>query len=208
MNVVEGLPTECPNDSGHTITAAKTGVSENRSVTHFTSSSDPTTDENAAAGYEDLDRWKNTTSKDLFFLVHAETGKWVKLSSLGTFGGAQDIVVSWAKDSGQNYLKLDQSIYMGVSLPFRGTALLGTPTAIKVIVRAKDIGKYCDVRIINKDNADVIAEKLNIANNDFEIVDMGSLSSLPTGEVKMAVQGRKASTDGTDAHLQALIVAF
>ncbi|MHC4342910.1 MAG: hypothetical protein ACYSX0_22200 [Planctomycetota bacterium] len=207
MNVVDGLPTECPNNPAHTITAAKTGDLESREYTYFEDTSDPTSSENEAAGYKTLDQWKNTSTKQLFFLVHAPTGKWVKLADL-IGSSVSDIQIPMIKDNTTPWVEYGQVYYQGVEFIFPGTDRRGPPTVIKMIARAKDSGKSADLRVYDFTNSQVIVEKLGITNTEFAIIDLGDIDNLPTGEARWIAQGKKPASGGTNAQIKLCYVGY
>ncbi|MHA2062822.1 MAG: hypothetical protein ACXABY_00335 [Candidatus Thorarchaeota archaeon] len=82
INAVTGEPDECPEDSEHSI--GTVGISDSRLVTYFEDTVNPTTSENTAAGYERNDEWQNTMSQELFVLVDADNGIWMRSAGMSS----------------------------------------------------------------------------------------------------------------------------
>ena len=82
---------------------------------------------------------------------------------------------------------------------FRGTDEMGTPTNIKLLLYEGGVGATAtlNVRIVDRDNGDaVICSQSAVSPATYpnaSIVDMGTLSNLPTSEHRLAVEIQKAS---------------
>jgi hypothetical protein len=76
---------------------------------------------------------------------------------------------------------------------FRGTTVLGSPTAIKAIAwRLSGSGTF-SMRVYDLTNALEICEVTGLSSAVATIQDFGSLSNLPTGEAMWEVQAKVSS---------------
>jgi len=84
-------------------------------------------------------------------------------------------------------------------LPFRGSSLLGTPTAIYVLVWANTATPTpnFDVRLYDSTNSLVIAEALNITTSLTPVyLPLGAISNVPSSDAILVIQGRANSNAG------------
>lgn len=106
-----------------------------------------------------------------------------------------------------NYLFTKGAIYAVLtSFVFKGTTLLGSPTNIKAIVHVKTALKPGDVRVYDLTNANTICEATGISSLVPIIVDLGTLSNLPSGEVMFEVQAKCPLAD--EVYVSGLIIEF
>ena len=106
--------------------------------------------------------------------------------------------LSFANEA-QFYLIAEETTYeILVNYLFRGTDVIGSPDAIKMIATTTGSIGGLDVRIYDVTNSLVICEKLGFlaaVDQVFEIVDLGTLSNLPTSsaifelQVKLQIDG-------------------
>ena len=89
---------------------------------------------------------------------------------------------------------------------FCGTDKVGTPTNIKIIAHVEKITGEGNVRIYDVTNSKVICEKTGIFNLVSEVIDMGVLSNLPTGEAVLEIQAK--NLDGDETRISSLAVKF
>lgn len=92
---------------------------------------------------------------------------------------------------------------------FGGTNTLGTPTKIKVVGWKDAATTSWDLQILDITNVTTIAVKTGNTGNSPEIVDMGTLSNLPTAEAMFEAQLKRAGgTGGNMVHVNALSIEF
>jgi len=97
----------------------------------------------------------------------------------------------------------------GAYFIFQGTANLGTPTNIKAVLCVEDDSSPGSLRIYDTTNAKIIAELTDIDNENPQILDLGTLSNLPTGEALIEVQGKvEHDEEHEELHLKALSIQF
>lgn len=89
---------------------------------------------------------------------------------------------------------------------FCGTAVAGSPTNIKIIAHIEKAEDLCSVRIYDVTNSKVICEKTGINNTASQVIDLGTLSNLPTAEAVFEIQAK--STDGDEIRISSLAVEF
>ena len=80
-------------------------------------------------------------------------------------------------------------------LIFRGTNIMGTPSAIKAILWVLTDGLAGAIRIWDLTNNLQIAEKTNVTNGDLEILSLGTLANLPAAEAiwELALKGTETT---------------
>jgi len=94
-------------------------------------------------------------------------------------------------------------------LIFRGTVALGTPTNIKIITEVNGGGSPSgDIKIFDVTNSNTIVEKTGITTAPFAILDLGTLSNLPTGEAVIEIQMKKNTGSTNNIRMAALAVIF
>jgi len=116
-----------------------------------------------------------------------ETGK---LDNSLLTGGAKSMVVSFASGTSTGLSTSTVGYVRKADFIYAGSSVVGPITAIKATIWKSDIGGASgSIKIINKSNADVICELINIDNTDSSVVlDLGPLSNVPTGTVTFEVQ--------------------
>lgn len=150
------------------------------------------------------------TSADVFLLQDAAAAgetKWATLARMLAGSSVADIQIPMIKDATTPWAEYGQAFYQGVEFVFPGTDRRGPPTMIKMIARAKDSGKVSDLRLYDLTNGKVIAEKLGITNNVFLIIDLGTITNLPTGEARWEAQGKKPG-GGTNCQIKLCYVGY
>jgi len=106
-----------------------------------------------------------------------------------------------------NYLFTKGAIYAVLTrFVFKGTTLLGSPTNIKAIVHVKTVAKPGDVRVYDLTNANAICEVTGISSLIPIVVDLGTLSNLPSGEVMFEIQAKCPLAD--EVYVSGLIIEF
>lgn len=95
-------------------------------------------------------------------------------------GGAKTINFTFG-DKDHNGIKVSSSHYSAMrSFIFAGSDKLGSPSSVKVIADVR--GDYGSIRLYDATNGNVICEKQDISNTDLEIIDLGTIENVPTGE--------------------------
>jgi hypothetical protein len=148
---------------------------------------------------------------DWLLIEDSEAGNKKRKAKLGTAiaaTGARDIQLTTIKDETTPWIKFGQTTYAGLAFIFQGTTILGDPSKIEVIARAKDPGKTGDLRVFDVDNNKVICELIGISNNTFQILDLGDLDNLPSSKTIWEIQGRKAASSGTEIQIQFVHIEF
>jgi len=91
---------------------------------------------------------------------------------------------------------------------FRGTDI-GTPTKIKATCWVDNVGDIGAIKIYDLTNSATIAENNNITNTTESIIDLGTLSNLPSSEAIWEVQFARPTGSGQDKfNLSSLLVEF
>jgi len=116
-------------------------------------------------------------------------------------------VISFAVN-GNPYLtkSLDGTYLALATFPFPGTTAFGTPSKMKILNKGAGSGSR-DLKIQQVSGTPAtIAEKTGLTNTTFTILDMGTLSSLPTTEQIFEIQAKSSASE--DNHLAALILEY
>lgn len=107
------------------------------------------------------------------------------------------------------FIKVSAASYLLVrQFVFKGSNTVGVPTNIKVIAGSEIVDKGFDIRIFDSTNANVLAEMLNITTIGMIIRDMGTLSSIPTGESIFEIHMRKNVSSGGTGKIASLEVFY
>jgi hypothetical protein len=102
---------------------------------------------------------------------------------------------AWSDES-QPYLKGSNSDYeVKAYINFPGSTAVGTPTAIKSLVW-NDSGSGSSIRIYDRTNSNIIAELTSFSGSSPQLLDLGTLSNVPTGQAVFEVQTKKGGSAG------------
>lgn len=113
--------------------------------------------------------------------------QWVNSHALSSIG------ISFGGDSTAQFSTNNASYTVARTFLFRGTATLGTPKAARVIASCAT-NTTSQVRIFNPATGLVVAESAVISAQVPTVIDLGTLSNLPTGEAALEVQIRRTSS--------------
>jgi hypothetical protein len=127
------------------------------------------------------------TSLDVWFSNTSIMGALNELAQLKATGLTGD-VYSWATSGTTPYLATTSTSWtpMG-SFIFDGTTLKGTPQKIEVIANNQAVTQT-DIRVYDVTNSNVICTYTGLTTGSQTIVDLGTLSNLPTGSAIFEVQ--------------------
>lgn len=118
---------------------------------------------------------------------------------------AKNIVITLCGNA-QNYIFTKNTYYTVFNeFCFCGTTVVGSPTNIKIIAHSKSATAGI-VRIYDVTNSKVICEKTGIVNLTSEVIDLGTLSNLPTGEAVCEIQAKTGA--GGEIRISSLAVKF
>jgi len=150
------------------------------------------------------------THKDLTDNPHtvtsAQVGAYTQAEVNTLVNGAKCIEITLSGNA-NNYLLAKNTTYAVLTrFIFKGTTKLGSPTNIKAIVHVKTAAKPGDVRIYDLTNANVICEVTGISSLVPILVDLGTLSNLPSGEAMFEVQAKDPLAD--EVYVSGLILEF
>jgi len=150
------------------------------------------------------------THKDLTDNPHtvtsAQVGAYTQAEVNTLVNGAKCIEITLSGNA-NNYLLAKNTTYTVLtSLIFKGTTILGSPTKIKAIIHVKTAAKPGDVRIYDLTNANAICEVTGISSLVPIVVDLGTLSNLPSGEAMFEVQAKDPLAD--EVYVSGLIIEF
>jgi len=107
------------------------------------------------------------------------------------YAGTRYWTVALTNSSGLPYQRSTSETYEIVAIiPWLGSDLLPDPEEIYVNVRAYAVGTTMDVRIYDRTNMLTIAELIGIADRDFTLRTMGTISNVDTGPAAWEVQIR------------------
>lgn len=116
----------------------------------------------------------------------------------------------FSKDNaaGAEHRETNSSSYIAtVSFIFPGTTSRGIPQTIKTIASNSKADTSGNVKVFDVTNAATIAEKTAISGETKAIVDLGTLSNLPSGEAVFELQFKRNAGTGT-FRLHAMAINF
>jgi hypothetical protein len=101
-----------------------------------------------------------------------------------------------------NYTKMAE-------FPYQGSNVTGAPSAIKIIASKSSNATDFSIRIDNGDNGDVICEVTGQTNDQMAIINMGTISNVPTTEAILEIYGKKTGSGaGKKGMLSSLLIEF
>lgn len=162
----------------------------------------PTANDDKNNGYGIGSRWINTNLKFEFICVDDSVGAaiWLLLNR-----EIADIHMSFGGDL-TGYCKCGLTSWdVQRRFIFRGTDVLGTPTAFKAIVAVS--ANTGDIRLYDATNSNIIAVIYNYTNTSWDIVTDSNLSNLPTGEAMFEIQ-LKVDNEGDWNYLSGASLIF
>ncbi len=147
-----------------------------------------------------------TVSNGLGITVNPET---IDISGGGAMTGNNDIILSWVEKQ-KPFFEVTVVAYSSTESPafiYRGSAAIGTPSAMKVILAVGDATKPVDVRLRDVTNGLTIAEVTGLVNLAQAIVDLGAinLANVPVGEAIFEVQCQSTLGGAANLYSSALI---
>jgi len=179
-------PTLCPHNPAHTVIAdSKCIIEIAECYNNFEATTNPTANDDIDAGYSVGSRWVNNTLGFEFVCVDntADAAVWLLLSRETpdihlSFGGIEN---NYCKTSSTSWDVLRRFV-------FRGTDIIGTPVAFKVIAAVS--ANTADIRLYDVLNSTIIGGMVNIDNDSWNILTDSSLENLPTSESVFEVQAK------------------
>jgi hypothetical protein len=168
----------------------------------------PTVNDDADAGYEPGSWWVDVNNNRAYQCVDATNGAAI-WETTSPSGGGKAMVVAFASGSSKHVSTTSPTYESLAHIIFPGTNTVGTPTNIKI--NAWRTGgaptPAVDFRVVNLNNADVIAEVTGITvTNEDNIADMGTLSNLPTDATVFEIQGRRSG--GATGFISSLEISY
>ncbi len=121
-------------------------------------------------------------------------------------------VVSLFSGTGQPY-RANSGTTWGVlaRLPFPGTNSVGSPDTVEVLLSRSNATNTVGVRLWDKTNGVAVAQATGLTptadDTDPDIVDLGTVSNLPTGPAVFEIQANSTSAS-TDSEVHALDIRF
>jgi len=185
-------PAVCPVNGTHTITLDKTSIIKSGKADTITElTSDPTVNDDASKGFK-KGSMIFTEDGEIFICKDSTVGAadWKKLPKNKT--------VSQVFQTGESgFVKGGNTDYTTIgSFVFEGTTKGGAPQKIKVVADKFNATSF-DVRVQDSANGNVIAELTNQNSSGINILDMGSIGNLPSGETTFELQ-IKATGNGNN----------
>jgi len=106
----------------------------------------------------------------------------------------------------------DKNPYISISLNpsfttifgflFRGSTILGIPTSIKIVSSVSNNDITVNIRLLNVTQGTIIASINNINNETAQIINLGTLSNIPTSEGILELQVYRSSGPSKDKFFQ------
>lgn len=121
--------------------------------------------------------------------------------------GDKDIILPFGEYS-KDYISFKKIYYeTRREVIYRGSSIIGTPTNIKMLVSVRYSSRPCSFRLYDSINGNVVGELTSIANEEMQILNIGTIANIPTGEAILEVQG-KSNTSRGELKLYCIILEF
>lgn len=119
--------------------------------------------------------------------------------SLDTTIANNPLYASLVSDGDTPYVRTSSAVYEVLGMiDYPGSAVVGTISSIRAIATCLTSGKFSDIRIFDVTNGNIICQLLNVPGDQFAIVNLGALASIPAAGAVLELQGRVAATNGDD----------
>ncbi len=175
----------------------------------FDATTAPTASDDSGDGYEVGSRWIDVSADKAYVCVDATatSAVWIETTQSGSI--QTPIEISIGGNTAPQFSTSSTSYVVATVFRFAGTTALGTPTAMKAIGFKDASPTSWDVQIFDATNANIIATKTGNTGTASELVDVGTLSNLPTGAAIFEVQlKRTGGTGGSMVHAQTASIDF
>lgn len=175
----------------------------------FDATAAPTANDDSGDGFEPGSMWVDVSADKAYICLDATatSAVWTETTQSGSI--QTPIEISIGGNAAPQFSTSSTSYVVAAAFRFAGTTALGTPTAMKAIGFKDASPTSWDVQIFDATNANIIATKTGNTGTASELVDMGTLSSLPTGAAIFEVQlKRTGGTGGSMTHAQSVSIDF
>jgi hypothetical protein len=163
----------------------------------------PTADDDNTLGYSVGSRWHDTTGSASYVCLSAATGAAVWKSTTAAASATIDQAIPFAKVNS----KSDSYVTVGCFV-FRGSSVMGTPSSIHAIAGVQVASGY-SARVYDVTNSQTICEKVQGSESFPSVVDLGSISNVPTGAAVWEFQlKRDGGTGNSDVEAASIDVRF
>lgn len=135
------------------------------------------------------DLTEETTPAAGDFLLGWESGGALRKFDVGDLPGSGGASQAFTAQMHNNVAKstVSATYEAQIQWPFLGSTALGTPTGIKVTGEVAG-GTTSKVRVYDVTNSQVICELTGISNTTAQVLDLGTLSNVPTGAAVWELQ--------------------
>ena len=88
-----------------------------------------------------------------------------------------------------------------ITFKYDGSDNIGDIDYVEIICwKDSNVTSY-DIRLVNRQNSDVIAEATGLTNNTLDINDLGTISNIPTESTILELQGRRVGGSGNNKNV-------
>jgi len=187
-------------DDGSTTNVVCVGSCKN----NRTATAPPTVNDDSGDGYSVGSRWQDVTNDREYVCLDASVGAAVWRATTRTSDG--DVHISLKRDKA-DYKETSSTTYTSMAkFIFRGTAVLGTPSAAKFLLWNGESGGSHYARIYDLTNTNVIAEIGPFSGLVPAIQTDSALTNLPAAESIFELQVK--DTAGKRLRISDMILAF
>lgn len=101
-------------------------------------------------------------------------------------------------------------VYQRVGGPFKyqGSDNVGNIDYIEVVAYKDALPTSYDVRIYDSTNGTVLAESTGLTNTDEQIIDLGTISNIPSGPSLLEVQVKQSGGTTKNVYLEQVLIYF
>lgn len=92
---------------------------------------------------------------------------------------------------------------------YLGSDAIGVIDYIDLMAYVDSTSNTYDVRIVNSENGQILVENTDLSNNSLEVIDLGTISNIPTAKTTLELQVKRNGSSGNKTiELEQLIIYY
>jgi len=110
--------------------------------------------------------------------------------------------------SGQSVKDKTNSYVLSRTFNYEGSDNIGIINYIEIIAKKDVQVNNYNLRIINSSTGDILAEKIGLTNNNFQVIDLGDVSNIPLEKTILELQVKKSDNSSKEIKIESIIVYY